>query len=485
MARDKKQPDSSADVDPNARLTTSEKEQAKARKWFARADELVDNRNYDYAIECYVDGLALWPEAVEEGHKKLRGCGAARQHTGGKKASLKDTMKRSMNHKDPVQAMLNASWLLAHDPMNISYIEGVFKNANRAHCDDTVMWIGQSLANAAEQEKKPSAKRFAFLKDIYEELADRAQARGEVDLAVEALQRGVDALNIQEHLDPKNTEIPTVRRDLSTKLTILKGKYQTSESFTESIRDRESQDDLRDGERMVQSSDRLGELIAKAQKDMEDNPGVPGKVRTLVDLLCREDDPERERQAIGILVEQFKETGDYQHKSQADDIRARQLARAVRDAKMGDDRAAIKEARVEQLKFELRVYKERVGKYPTDHRLRFEYASRLFQARKFDDAIPLFQTARADPKHRARCDAYIGRCFFERGYHDQAVATLSKAIEGMEVPDNETGKAIQYWLGRSQEAAGDRAAALGTFGRLMQLDYNYRDIRARMDSLKD
>lgn len=484
MASNSDQAEGGGEADPNARRITSEQDQAKARKWFVRADELVENRNYDYAIECYVDGLAIWPEAVGEGHMKLRGCGAARQHTGGKKAGLKDTMKRSLNHKDPVQAMLNASWLLARDPMNISYIEGIFKNANKAHCDDTVMWIGQALFNAAEQEKKPSAKRFASIKDIYEELADRAQARGDVDVAVEALQRGIAAMNNQEVLDPKNKEIPTVRRDLSTKLTIIKGKYQTSESFTESMRDREVQDDLRDSERMIQSSDRLGELIVKAKKDWENNPETPAKLRALIDLLCREDNEEHETQAIGILVERFKQSGDYAHKSQADDIRMRQLLRKVRKAKSGADPAVAKQARIEQLKFELRVYKERTTKYPTDHRVRFEYAGRLFQARKFDDAIPLFQSARADPKHRTRCDVYIGRCFFEKGYQEQAVATLAKALEAMEIRENETGKSLQYWLGRAQEAAGDKNAALDSFGELMQLDYNYRDIRARMDALK-
>ena len=469
--------------DPHGRRVTSEADQAKAGKWFERAKELVDTRSYDYAIKCYISGLALWPEAVKQAHQPLRGCAAVRQHTGGKKPGFADTVKHSMTHKDPLTAMLNAAWLLAHDPMNVNYMEGLFKNADRARCDDTVMWAGAIFRNAAEQEKKPSAKRFALLKEVYEELGDRAQARGEAELAVEAYQRGIEALNIQARVAPRDSSITNIRRDLSTKLTILKGHYQTADSFQESILDREAQADVHDRERMVQSSGRLAELIAKAERDLRESPGVAGKVTALVELLCREDDEEQEARAIGVLVEQYKQQGQYRYKSKADDIRMRQLTRQYRCLRDAGDREAAREARAKQLRFELGVFAERVKQYPTDQRMRFEHGLRLFQGRRFDEAIPLFQTARADAKNRARCDLYLGRCFYEKGYQSQAVATLDAALEARELSDDTEGKALRYWLGRAQEAEGATGEALRSYGQLLQIDYNYRDVRARMDEL--
>ena len=472
------------ETDPNARYVVAKSDKAKARKWFDRAKQLVDTRSYDYAIKCYIDGLALWPEAVEEAHKPLRGCAAARQHTGGKKPGLTDRAKHPTTHKDPLKAMLNSEWLLAHDPMNVNYMEALFKNADRARCDDTVVWAGSVYRHAAENEKKPSAKRFALMKEVYEELGDRAQARGEPELAVEAFELALEALAIQKQLEPQNSLIGNLQRDLSTKLTILKGQYQTAESFTESIQDRQAQANLHDEDRMIQSHDRLAELIAVAEQEMRDNPGVPGKVNALVDLLTREDDEEQERKAIGILVELYKSGGQYRYKLRADDIRMRQLEREYREARASGDSEAAREARLRQLRFELSVFFERVKQYPTDNRIRFEYAKRLFSGRRFDDAIPLLQQARADRKHRAQCDLYLGRCFHERGYHGQAVSVLSKAVEDSEVSDDEHGKGLRYWLGRSQEADGDVAGALASFGQLLQLDYNYRDVRARMDALR-
>ncbi|MCH7812893.1 MAG: hypothetical protein IID40_02615 [Planctomycetes bacterium] len=480
---DKAAGDGQSEVDPNARLVTSDQDQAKARKWFARAAELVDTRSYDYAITCFVDGLALWPEAVEEAHQPLRGCAAARQHTGGKKPGFAETVKRSMTHKDHLKAMLNAEWLLAHDPMNLNYMEGIFKNANKLHCEDTLMWAGAMVQNAAVQEKKPSAKRFALLKEIYEEAGDRAQDRSEAALAVEAYQRAVEALNHQQRFDPKDMAITNIRRDLSTKLTILKGRYQTAESFTESIRDREEQADLHDKDRMIQSSERLAQLVRKAEHAMAENPGVPAKVIDLVDLLCREDNETNENKAIGVLVEQFKQHGEYRYKLKADDIRMRQLARAYRRIKASGDAEAARAARIKQLTYEIAVFADRLKQYPTDQRVRYEYGRRLFSARKVDEAIPMFQAARSDGKNRSTCDLYLGRCFYAKGYLRQATETLARALKAHEIDDDDQGKALCYWLGRAQEADGAAEKAIDTYGQLLQIDYNYRDVRQRMDKM--
>ena len=42
---------------------------------------------------------------------------------------------------------------------------------------------------------------------------------------------------------------------------------------------------------------------------------------------------------------------------------------------------------------------------------------------------------------------------------------------------------MNYWLGRSQEAAGEADAARNTYGMILRMDYNYQDVRARLDAL--
>ncbi len=478
-----KTPEAQNGPDP-ARHTVSELDKAKAGKWFERAFEFGNrDKKYDSAIEYYVQGLGFWPDAVDSGLKPLHGCAVAWRQSGGKKPGLKDTMKRSLTAKDPKDALLNALWLFGHDHDNLSYIEGVLKNANRLHADDCLMWAANVYRKVLDDEKKPNAKRYLFLKEILEETADRACARLEVTLAIATLEMGVQALTMLSHRVTKEREIDNAIRDLSTKLTIVRGRYQDADSFRESMRDETGAKDLHDQDRLVQADQRVEELIAKAQAEHDANPDDATRLNTLVDILCRREQFAEECRAIGVLVSTFKRTGRYIAKQRADDIRMKQLRRDLRAARDKNDPAAIREAQVNQLKFEMAVFKDRLEQYPTDLRVKFEFAQRLFQAKRYDEAIPLLQAARVDPKSRAACMLYLGRCFQKKDMNQQAISTLKQALAERESTDDDTSKELAYYLGRSQEADGLSGEAKQTYGRLLEIDYNYRDVRDRLEAL--
>ncbi len=469
--------------DPNARLVTTPEDQGKAAKWFARARELGEKRQFDTAIEYYVSGLEFWPDAVEEACKALHGCGVARKQFGGKKPGLKDTMRRSTTDKNAKQAYMNSLWLFAIDPDNIGYIEAVMRNAGRLRAEDAAKWAGGNLLKALEVNPKTSAKQFLALTQLFEELGDRAAARSETAFGVAAYQSGVETLNLLRRRHPRDPQSDNALKNVSTKLTILKGQYQNSESYRDSIRDVEQQEDLHDQQRTVQADERVDELIAKAEAEYEQNPTGPALLKQWVDLLCRRERKDEENKAIGLLVAEYKRTGEYRWKISADDLRMKQLTRDLRDVEKSGDATAMKEAQVAQLRFELNVFKDRVDKYPTDNRARFEYAVRKFRAGQFDDAIPLFQTARNDPKNRAECGMYLGRCFFRKGYPSQAISALQEAITEYEFGDDDLAKIMRYWLARAQESGGERDAAKKTYGEVLTVDYNYKDVRARLDAL--
>lgn len=483
MARSKKTAESDQAVDEHARLITSKEDRAKAAKWFARARDLGEKRQFDYAIEYYINGLEFWPDAVEEGCRPLHGCAVARRQTGGKKPGLMDTMKRSMTDKKPKQALLNALWLFGHEPENPGYIDGVVQSANRLRAEEATHWAGGVYLKALDSAPKTGAKQFNQLAGVAEQLGDRAGGRGDTTFGIAAYQMGLDALTAWRRRAPQDKAVVDALRHLSTKLTILKGRYQGSSSYRESLVDSEQQRELHDEQRSVQSEERLEELIAKAQREFEEDPDEGRHLKSLVDLLCRRERDDEESRAIGILVTEYKRTENYRWKQLADDIRMKQLGRRTREVAQNGDEAAIKEHRVSQLKFELAVFKERVDRYPTDARIKFQYGVRNFLAGRFDEAIPLLQMARTDPKNRAICGMYLGRCFFRKGYHSQAIATLEEAIGGHEISDDEVAKTMLYWLGRTQEAGGLMVDAKKTYGKILQMDYNYQDVRARMDAM--
>jgi tetratricopeptide (TPR) repeat protein len=116
--------------------------------------------------------------------------------------------------------------------------------------------------------------------------------------------------------------------------------------------------------------------------------------------------------------------------------------------------------------------------------IRFEYGVRLFQAGRHDEAIPVLQGAQVDPRHRERCRLFIGCCFFAKGYYGQAIEVLNQAVEGHEMRGDALDKELHYWLGRAYEQNGDAEAASKMYGQIIQWDYNYLDVRQRMDRLR-
>ena len=59
-------------VDTETGTVYSEADKTKARTFFKRAEQAAASRNYDYAIELFINGLTCWPEAVEDGHPGAR-----------------------------------------------------------------------------------------------------------------------------------------------------------------------------------------------------------------------------------------------------------------------------------------------------------------------------------------------------------------------------------------------------------------------------
>ena len=460
----------------------SDVEIAKARQWFRKGQELAGKKNYDYAVESYINGLNFWPEAVEEGHKP---CRAAALFRGTKKTTLTDRIRLKASGRDPKKAMLAAETLLAKEPGNIGHMEIVFRNAFKAGFPQTFMWIGELLSEATEAEAKSNPDRFALIGKTYEEFANQIEGTDPA-LAIVALERSVRALTCLQSLKPQDLGISTHLRDVAGKLTILKGKYGTAESFRESVHDSESQRELHDRDRLFQSEQRVDQLIVQARQRYEENPTDRNTITALVNALCKREKEVSENEAIEILLKAHEATGEYRYKMQADDIRMAQFRRKLRQIQAGGDAQAIRQVRLDQLRFELQAYKERCSQYPTDMRLRYQLGMRLFRAGRFDDAIPVLQEARSDPKARVQCNLYVGRCFFEKGYYSQAIETYNQALRVHETPDDDLGKEVLYRLGLAYEKNGQTEDALQSYGQLIQWDYNYRngEVRKRLDALK-
>ena len=78
----------------------------------------------------------------------------------------------------------------------------------------------------------------------------------------------------------------------------------------------------------------------------------------------------------------------------------------------------------------------------------------------------------------------IGQCFFYKEWYADAVDTFEQALEAVETSEDNTAKELRYNLGRAYEADGKLEEALQHFRKIAQIDFNYRDVRDRVNALR-
>jgi Flp pilus assembly protein TadD len=200
-----------------------------------------------------------------------------------------------------------------------------------------------------------------------------------------------------------------------------------------------------------------------------------------------------------LLGEAFERSGQYRFKQRIGDVKMRQYNRKLRalrqEFQQQPDNAELRHQMEhhlgEQLRFELAEYAERAKNYPTDMGIRFELGVRELRAKDFDSAIAHLQEAQSDPSHRANALRFLGEAFTGKEWFDEAIDTLRRGIEGHPIADDALGTGLRYDLGRALQAKATRESdaeaakeALSVISNIAQLDINYRDVRQRVETLR-
>jgi len=450
---------------------------AAASLFFAKAADAAASGNYDYAIDLYIEGLRRAPEAVEEGHLPLARLALQRQAKGAKGPGVLEKA-RLWRARTPLDQMLAAEYLYAKDPSELSYAEAMLKAAVAGGFVKTADWIANLIFQTNNALPRPSFQVYVLLKDAYKSI-------GQLDKAVAACQRAMK-------LRPEDAALAEEFKNLSAELTVARGKYDTSKDFRGSIKDAERQAVLYGQDRIVKTEDWRRMAVEQARKAYNADPDLPKNILNLAASLSDLQTVEAEDEAIEILEQASKRLKDYSFKHRAGQIRIKQLNRLLREAKTELEKAPDdpeKKARVEQLTrqlhdFELDYYREAVQNYPTDLKLKYEYAIRLAKDGLYDQAIPLFQEAQKDPARRIAAMNQVGLSFMAKGWLNDAADVFNNALGEVEIKDDQMGKELRYNLACAYQQLGQTEKALEIFRKIAQQDYSYKDVSARIEALR-
>jgi len=460
----------------------------KAHSFFRHAETVAETRNYNYAIDCYINGLRHDPDNMIK-HEALREIALRRKVSGEGPAKFKERVVKGRGG-DKVDKLLHAELLWSKDPLNLGRMIEVMEkavDADQAEEDlnigEIVHWIGVMLLEKGETEKPPTKAETLKVRDLFSKVG--------------AWQESVNATRAALQLDPNDHELVEELKDLEANLAIQKGGY--GGGTRDAVQDIELQETLDAGDRISKTASASDQIISRARDELAEDPENENLKLKLIKALAEKNDEKAEDEAVVMLEQLYEEAKHYRHKVAIGDIRMKQAnrrLRAARDAAKADkdDKQALaryKELTKERLDFELAEFADRVKHYPTDMKWRYELGRRQFTLKQHDEAMANFQAAKVDPKYRPASSCYLGRCYIIQEWHDEAIDTLRDGLE--QLPDQESTTAIEMkWylcaalVKSAQENNSVELAkeAQKVASQILQVDVNYRDIKDRLDQIR-
>ncbi|MFW5652972.1 MAG: tetratricopeptide repeat protein, partial [Planctomycetota bacterium] len=466
-----------------------EPQPAKARAWFERARHATDTRNYEYAVDCFLNGIKFDPGNMSAHEDLLKAANMYRSTSNKKFPSKK--IRDTLGDKRPVDKLAAAELAWANDPTDANAALKTMKYANEVGQPELAYWVGDLGVRALVRGKKVTKNQLIPFIDQFE-------GAGAFEKAVEI---GEAALRI----DPSDANLQGRVRNLSAQATMNKGSYEDSAGqeggFRASVRDMSKQQQLSEDEAIAASEDTQQSRLARAKEQYDQDPTDQSNIARFGDLLRKQGNEEAEKKAIAVYLKGFKDTEQYRFRVAAGDIKLAMERRKLRRRRQelesagetdGEAMEKLKQAERELAELEVREFRERSEQYPTDLGLKLALGEKLHNIGEYEQAIPVLQAASDDARYRARTQHLIGKCFLKSGWYEEAVESLRAAAEAYELKDDDRHLEMRYDLMDALEhyardhddlEAADEAARLASGIALKQI--NFRDIRARREGLRE
>ncbi len=459
---------------------------AKAAKFFEKARTVHDTTNFEYATTLWLQGLRQDPTSMP-GHEAF--FQSAQAYAQGEKRD-KPSKEQSANFggKGPLEKYLEELLSWGVNPSDLSRSLRVLEAAAKLNLHEPGYWVGErALAFALRDRAKRSDLR--KLMDVLKELHcfDLAVKAGEAAVRADAKPDGALEMEV---------------RNLAAQSTMSRGGYEASGQaggFRANLRNAEVQRRLIEENALVKSADAADRVVAAAKEDFEARSGDRTALLKYARALQDRGKPEDDKLAHDLLMKGFEEFHEFRFRQIAGEIRLKHARRKVSqirqtaEANPADAEAAAKHRKAHEafLAMELEELRLRSQNYPTDLGLKLDIGIRLHLLGRDEEAVPLFQDARLDPKNKNRALNYLGQSFLRMGWADEAVQTMREVLAGLETQNDEMGLEVRYNLMHALErrardhkdlAAAEEAYKIASSIAVQQM--GYRDVRAKRDDLQ-
>lgn len=439
-------------------------------KQLQKAAEAHQRRNYDFAVDLYRQLLEIQPD-LGEARAGLRQALRKRAERGGGGKLLRmvggalpmgraRTFLKMGRHDAAARALED---YLQHEPLD----------------EEANLLLGRALEAAGHLRSALAV--LEFLAEIAPRNVEALKSAGALLARTGAHARALECYERALAADPRDQQALKARKDLAAEGALRGSGIEVASHSRELIKDRERAEVLERERRAHKSEDELRAELERLEARYADAPSDPDLLVAMAELHERLGDFDA---ALPLLERALSYRKDsFELVARLGDLRSKTLKKAIARAGKGDQPQQAESLESELHAHELADYRQRVQLRPADPALRLQLGRRLMRVDRLDEALAELQRCVDDQRQRPEALFLLGQCFRRKGFLDLARQQFERAFEGLPA-GAERAKEILYNLGAIAEAEHEPAKARGHYARIFEIDVGYKDVAAKMESLK-
>ncbi|MBI5778597.1 MAG: tetratricopeptide repeat protein [Planctomycetes bacterium] len=451
-------------------------------KLSAKAQEALDKRNYDYAVDLAGQILEFNPSNAQA-RKILR-------------ASLVGKCEIQKTIPSPYLAFITG--LI---PVIKIYLFSLLKKYGQVLTageeflsrNPYSVWgrliVGTALENLNYTDS--AIEEFEALVALNPRDVKAVKSLGELYRLKNDIKKAVHFYQMASSLKPSDLQTTRALKDLAALTTLNEGGWSTAKSSRDIVKDTKNAQELEKETQFVKDSD-VPQEISRLKGIVGQNPQNPDNVRFLKKIGELQSRQKNFTGALATYEQALKLTpSDGSLAMKIGDIKVQLFDERIRDlqhklkSEPGSQplKESLAKAQQEKNTFRIEEYRQRVQLYPTNLIYRYQLGRAFYDTKMFDEAVAEFQASLRDHKLRTDSLNYLGLCFIAKKLYDMAIGQFTKALDSG-VLTNDYTKAVRYNLGLAYEYNQNREQAISEYKKIMEVDINYRDVSDRVNKLQ-
>jgi tetratricopeptide (TPR) repeat protein len=448
-------------------------------KLVQKAHNAIERRNYGLALISYKQALTLQPENIDA------------------RINLRATQNRNFAESGGSKPLgiLKAVWPLLK--AQVLQIAGKHEQAILA-CEDALTQY-PGLTYAMKLLAKSAVKLEWYELAVWQmneilqkydpENVNIMYEQVEVLESLDRVQEAIELCDKIRELDPAG-EVDGLIRELAARQTATVFEKGAEEGARAIVKSSDETEFLEADERRARTDEQREKKVQGFLKQLEERPDDYRLYLRMGDEYYNFDDFEAGYPHAKEAYEKAAELmpSDHNIKAKLGDLEIKRLRLRAQDlkakAEAGDEQAReeFKKAYKELKIYQIQEYEHRVKAQPLIAAYHHTLGRLYLETKQYDKAVAEFQQSCKDPKYAIDAYTCLGQCFAAMDQLDLALDMFRRAMEGSEV-FAKIRDAVYYYADALEQDGQDREA-LKQFQRIFEDDINYKDIRQRVETVR-